>query len=142
MRVQGSSGAARARRWQRDDDGSAMMINWAQAGSHPLPSPTPPLPPQDHLHAAKNLVESFKEPVCLVPVELPQIDGLKPFASWLGDHAGSLEQLRYKGLRIGSLPPFIGPVFTFTNASSCRCKMSQMFTAPMRHLNITILHST
>jgi hypothetical protein len=28
---------------------------------------------QDHLHAAKNLVETFKEPVCLVPVELPQV---------------------------------------------------------------------
>ena len=28
---------------------------------------------QDHLHAAKNLVENFKEPVCLVPVELPQV---------------------------------------------------------------------
>jgi hypothetical protein len=31
------------------------------------------LPSQDHLHAAKNLVETFKEPVCLVPVELPQV---------------------------------------------------------------------
>ena len=136
MRVQGSSGAARARKWQRDDDQLGPGCVSPPSLAHPL------LPPQDHLHAAKNLVESFKEPVCLVPVELPQIDGLKPFASWLGDHAGSLEQLRYKGLRIGSLPPFIGPVFTFTNASSCRCKMSQMFTAPMRHLNITISHST
>ena len=82
--------------------------------------------PQDHLHAAKNLVECFKEPVCLVPVELPQvvlphqatnqpqsirhgplspntsliafaqIEALKAYASWLSIHACSLEQLRYQ----------------------------------------------
>jgi len=82
---------------------------------------------QDHLHAAKNLVESFKEPVCLVPVELPQIDALKAHASWLSNHACSLEQLRYQGLRIGSLPPFMGPVFTFSNASSCRANYDEGF---------------
>ena len=36
---------------------------------------------QDHLHAAKNLVENFKEPVCLVPVELPQVSHPMPTTS-------------------------------------------------------------
>ena len=78
-----------------------------------------------------------------------QIDALKPYASWLSDHAASLDQLRYQvaramihlrcadtfvignitisqGLRVGSLPPFIGPVFTFSNASSCRANYDEV----------------
>ena len=32
----------------------------------------------------------------------------------------------FQGLRIGSLPPFIGPVFTFSNASSCRANYDEV----------------
>ncbi len=31
-----------------------------------------------------------------------------------------------QGLRVGSLPPFIGPVFTFSNASSCRANYDEV----------------
>jgi hypothetical protein len=85
---------------------------------------------QDSAYSCKNLIRGLKEPMCLIPVEVNDLQDLASNAecsNWLARQNVSLDMLRERGFLLGELPACIGPVFTFSNASSVRVNYDEGF---------------
>ena len=85
---------------------------------------------QDKAYSCKNLIRDFVEPMCLIPVEVNDQQDLASNAEcsdWLAKQNVSLDMLRESGFLLGELPDCIGPVFTFTNASSTKTNYDEGF---------------
>lgn len=91
---------------------------------------------QDSEYALKHLVATFKEPIGLFPTPsdrnllsaLTDFYRINPtFRAWHSDKVKSLSHLQNTGIILGELPPEVGPVFTFTNASFVRINYDEGF---------------
>ncbi|MBM3886644.1 serine/threonine protein phosphatase [Candidatus Dependentiae bacterium] len=84
---------------------------------------------QDHTYACKHLVRGIKDPICLAAVVIPDKEALLAAIdnTWLSDKASTVDRLNEQEFVLGEFPDFIGPVFTFTNASSTRSNYDEGF---------------